>query len=249
MPANWSVTLQSPAPTLVAASRPCPTSTGRRFRWLRSLQPRHSCKLPRRNPHGHGNYSGIHLPRLQQPQVRPSPVSRQYSYLTRNAWDWSDQRTFGRATAIYGATEGDQQHGLHQHALLHPLTSVHPQEKASFGVPFLLRQGLPEALLRRASPQLLRSSVQRQPGVEACRNRGDILIPNCSRYVEYLRRIVIVLLHLRPILVHCGFVQPDRRLVRRPKERLILHILRLNIFEVSLRARRATPASPSGRTE
>src|ERR1700733_14479418 len=46
--------------------------------------------------------------------------------------------------------------------------------------------------------------------------------------------IVIELLHLRTILVHRGFVEPDGRLVASTKKWLILYILRFDVVEVGL---------------
>ncbi len=128
-----------------------PTSTGNGLAGAAPYNPGDSRKLPRRNPHGNRNDGRIRLSLLQQPQIRPPAVHRAVQLPGAQWLGRLDQRYVRLSHGYLRSSEGDQQHGLHRLALLHPLTRVRAAEKAPFGVPFLLRIKLAQALLHRTA--------------------------------------------------------------------------------------------------
>ena len=105
-----------------------PTSTGNGFAGAAPYNPGVPANCAGVNPCRHRRHPRLHLPRLQQPQVRPSAVPGRLQLPHPRRMGWCRRRS-----------QGDQQHGLHRNALLHPLNRCLVSKRAPFGVPFLMQ--------------------------------------------------------------------------------------------------------------
>src|SRR3954447_5556818 len=108
------------------------------------------------------------------------------------------------------------------------------------------------ATVARAIPRVIGSTPDARLNASrsSCHSPGLLLRRRLRRFVGrrvldaelfeivlVLGRIVVVLPHLRPVLLHPFLVQPDRRLIFRTDERHVLRVLRLDIAEVIPRLR------------